>query len=109
MVLWLKAKWEKFMNVNLGKTLDLFIAELIESGLYQSQSEVVREGLRLLKEKEDMRKLRLQNLRSDIDEGLKQLDSGAFETHDAISLKKLMDETKLKGRKVLSNKKAKVA
>lgn len=97
------------MNVNLGKTLDLFIAELIESGLYQSQSEVVREGLRLLKEKEDMRKLRLQNLRSDIDEGLKQLDSGEFETHDAISLKKLMDETKLKGRNVLSEKKTKVA
>src|ERR1035438_2485544 len=39
------------MNVNLGPVLDGFIAELLKSGMYQSQSEVVREGLRLLKER----------------------------------------------------------
>jgi antitoxin ParD1/3/4 len=37
------------MNVNLGTVFDKFIAELLKSGMYQSQSEVVREGLRLLK------------------------------------------------------------
>lgn len=36
------------MNVHLGETFDQFVTELIESGLYQSQSEVLREGLRLL-------------------------------------------------------------
>lgn len=46
------------MNVNLGPVFDNFIAELIKSGLYQSQSEVVREGLPLLK-REEMKKLRL--------------------------------------------------
>jgi len=101
--------WRHLMNVNLGKTLDLFIAELIEGGLYQSQSEVVREGLRLLKEKEDIRKLRLQQLKSDIDDGLSQLNTGEFETHDPVSLKKVIEETKLKGRKILANKEAKVA
>jgi antitoxin ParD1/3/4 len=35
------------MNVHLGETSDKFVAELLESGLYQSQSEVIREGLRL--------------------------------------------------------------
>jgi len=38
------------MNVNLGPVFDEFVAKLLESGLYQSQSEILREGLRLLKE-----------------------------------------------------------
>ena len=47
------------MNVNLGPTFDAFVAEMLESGLYQSQSEILREGLRLLKEREDLKNLRL--------------------------------------------------
>ena len=40
------------MNVNLGPVLDNFIAELLQSGLYQSQSEVVREALRRMEREE---------------------------------------------------------
>jgi antitoxin ParD1/3/4 len=57
------------MNVNLGPTLDEFIAELLKTGLYQSQSEVVREGLRLLKEREELKSLRLAELRREIASG----------------------------------------
>jgi antitoxin ParD1/3/4 len=64
------------MNVNLGSTLDNFIAELLKTGMYQSQSEVVREGLRLLKEREDLKKLRLAELRKEIAIGNKQADRG---------------------------------
>lgn len=64
------------MNVHLGETFDKFVVELIASGLYQSQSEVIREGLRLLKEREDLRKLRLEELRKEIQRGL---DSGPAE------------------------------
>ncbi len=67
------------MNVHLGKTFDDFVAELISSGLYQSQSEVIREGLRLLKEKEDLRKAKLKELRREIQLGL---DSGPVEPLD---------------------------
>jgi antitoxin ParD1/3/4 len=66
------------MNVNLGSVLDNFIAELLETGLYQSQSEVVREGLRLLKEREDLKKLRLAELRREIAVGSEQADRGEF-------------------------------
>jgi putative addiction module CopG family antidote len=38
------------MNVNLGPVLVQFVAELLKTGHYQTQSEVLREGLRLLKE-----------------------------------------------------------
>lgn len=97
------------MNVNLGETFDQFIADLIRSGLYQSQSEIVREGLRLLKEREDIRKMRLALLRGEIDKGVEQLDSGEFETYDEESLKRAFRGSKDRGRKKLADKKARTA
>jgi antitoxin ParD1/3/4 len=66
------------MNVNLGSVFDNFIAELLKTGLYQSQSEVVREGLRLLKEREELKNLRLAELRKEIAIGSEQADRGEF-------------------------------
>jgi antitoxin ParD1/3/4 len=66
------------MNVNLGPVFDRFIAELLKTGIYQSQSEVVREGLRLLKEREELKNLRLAELRKEIAIGSKQADRGEF-------------------------------
>jgi antitoxin ParD1/3/4 len=97
------------MNVNLGDTLDQFITDLLQSGLYQSQSEVVREGLRLLKEREDLRKVRLAQLRGEIDKGIQQLDSGDYQTHDEASLKKVFQDSKTRGRKKLADKKTRAA
>jgi len=64
------------MNVNLGPTFDSFVAEMLKTGLYQSQSEILREGLRLLKERDDLKKLRLAELRREIALGAKQADRG---------------------------------
>ena len=64
------------MNVNLGAVFDRFIGELLKTGLYQSQSEVVREGLRLLKEREELKKLRLAILRKEIAIGTKEARQG---------------------------------
>jgi antitoxin ParD1/3/4 len=66
----------KRMNVNLGPTFDDFVAEMLKTGLYQSQSEIVREGLRLLKEREDLKRLRLAELRREIALGIEQADGG---------------------------------
>ncbi|MEA5619343.1 type II toxin-antitoxin system ParD family antitoxin [Cronbergia sp. UHCC 0137] len=75
------------MNVHLGQTFDQFVAELLDSGLYQSQSEVIREGLRLLKEREDLRKLRLQELRKEVQIGIDQLDRGETVAFDPEKIK----------------------
>jgi antitoxin ParD1/3/4 len=80
------------MNVHIGETLEKFVQDLIQTGLYQSQSEVIREGLRLLKEREDLRKLRLEELRSEIQRGL---DSSAREEGEPFSI----GEIKKEGRK----------
>ena len=66
------------MNVNLGSTFDKFVAELLASGLYQSQSEILRDGLRLLKEREDVKKFRLDEFRKELAVGIEQADRGQF-------------------------------
>jgi antitoxin ParD1/3/4 len=43
------------MNVSLTPELERFIDAKVESGLYNNASEVVREGLRLLKEQDEVR------------------------------------------------------
>lgn len=61
------------MNVSLTSKLDSFVRKLVKSGRYNSASEVVRDGLRLVEEREELRKIKLQNLKQVIQEGL---DSG---------------------------------
>ncbi len=43
------------MNVSLTPELERFVDAKVESGLYNNASEVVREGLRLLKEHDEVR------------------------------------------------------
>jgi antitoxin ParD1/3/4 len=66
------------MNVHLGPVFDEFVAGLLKSGYYQTQSEVLREGLRLLKEREELKQLRLAELRKEISVGAEQADRGEF-------------------------------
>jgi antitoxin ParD1/3/4 len=47
------------MNVSLGERWEGFVASVVEEGRYGSASEVVREGLRLVEERE----AKLQSLR----------------------------------------------
>ena len=67
-----------YMNVHLGTVFDEFVADLLQGGQYQSQSEVLREGLRLLKEREEIKQLRLDVLRKEIALGIEQADQGQF-------------------------------
>lgn len=66
------------MNVNLGPTFDKFVGTLLSSGLYQSQSEIIREGLRLLKEQGDAKQARLQQFKRELAVGIEQADQGRF-------------------------------
>jgi antitoxin ParD1/3/4 len=46
---------EVIMNVSLTPELEAFVDGKVESGLYNNASEVIREGLRLLKEHDEIR------------------------------------------------------
>jgi antitoxin ParD1/3/4 len=68
----------------LGPVLDRFVAKLLKGGLYQSQSEVLREGLRLLKEREELKQLRLAELRTEIAIGSAEADRGEFVNDEEV-------------------------
>ncbi len=72
---------QKKTSVTLGKHFETFIARQIQGGRYASASEAVREGLRLLEERET----KLQALRQALKEGE---NSGPTD----YSLKSLLDE-----------------
>jgi antitoxin ParD1/3/4 len=72
-------------NVNLTEHLDRFIEAGITSGRFSNASEVVREGLRLLEQRELEDKAKLEWLRAAAKEGFDQLDRGEgidFESMD---------------------------
>ena len=64
------------MNVSLTPELERLVTEKVESGMYTSASEVVREGLRLLQERDELRRARLEELRREIARGVEQADRG---------------------------------
>jgi antitoxin ParD1/3/4 len=66
-------------NISLTQTLDQFVEDRVASGDFQNASEVVREGLRLLKSRTDTHAAKLARLKAAIQEGLDELDRGEFE------------------------------
>ena len=88
-------------SYSIGKHFEGFIERLIESGRYSTASEVIRDGLRLIEEREQSREAKLQALRAEIQKGL---DSGpAEEVGDMFA------RIKAEGRKQLAGKNAKQA
>ena len=63
------------MNVSLTSELEQYISGQVSSGLYPSASDVVREALRALREK-DERQCKLAALKTDIDVGLADSQAG---------------------------------
>jgi antitoxin ParD1/3/4 len=74
------------MNVSLTPELEQLVAGKVESGMYTSASEVVREALRLLKERDELRQARLEELRPEIAVGLKQAERGQTRPFDPEDL-----------------------
>jgi len=60
------------MNISLPEDLSAFVAEQLESGGYNNQSEVVREGLRLMRNRAD----KLRRLSAALDAGSADIDAG---------------------------------
>ena len=83
-------------SYSIGKHFEEFIASLIASGRYSTASEIIRDGLRLIEEREQDREAKLKWLRAEIQKGL---DSGpAEEVGDMFA------RIKAEGRKLLAAK-----
>jgi len=69
-------------SVDLGKRLEKVVSRLVSSGRYNSKSEVIREGVRLVEEREK----RLKALDEALAEGLADLRAGrTYAAEDVFS------------------------
>jgi antitoxin ParD1/3/4 len=91
------------MNVSLTPELEQLVAKKVESGMYPSANDVIREALRLLQERDEAREAKLVDLRRDIQVGLDQLAQGQATTYDDHTLSNLVWEVQSEGRKRLDH------
>ncbi|MGE3275199.1 MAG: type II toxin-antitoxin system ParD family antitoxin [Vicinamibacterales bacterium] len=83
------------MNVSLTPELEQLVNDKVKSGFYQTASEVVREALRLLNERDRER----ERLRADVQAGLEQLARGQGQVYDKATGRALAGRIKAEGRK----------
>lgn len=67
-------------SVNLGEQLEAFIGEAVRQGRYGSRSEVLREGVRLVQERE----AKWVRFEAEVRKGLDDLDAGRSQDADAV-------------------------
>ncbi len=77
------------MNVSLTPELEKFVSAKVESGRYNSASEVVREALRLLEEHESARAMQLSEFNRELGRRLAGLDRGEVVDPAAARLARL--------------------
>ena len=72
------------LDISLTPELEQFVESRVASGRYQTPSEVVREGLRLLAEREQAREAAVEELRAKIRRGIEQADRGELLDGDSV-------------------------
>lgn len=86
------------MNVSLPPELEARVRQRVESGMYGSASEVIREALRLFEAYEQVKSAQLDGLRQDIAKGVEDVKKGRVKELDFSGLKQ-------QGRKLLKKHK----
>lgn len=72
-------------SYTLGEHYEKFVRDLVESGRYASASEVLRDGLRLMEEREWVREIKLKELRAEIQKGHDSGDFGPLDMEEIIA------------------------
>ena len=67
------------ININLTPQLEAMVRDKVASGRYGSASEVVREALRLMQEHDQLREIKLEQLRTDIRAGIVSGSAGELD------------------------------
>lgn len=68
-------------SVDLGSQLENFVGQLVKTGRYNSRSEILREGVRLIHERET----RLAALDASISRGIADADAGRIQSVDSAA------------------------
>jgi antitoxin ParD1/3/4 len=89
-------------NVNLSDKQAQFIRESVNQGEFQNASEVVRAGLRLLRQQGEAEKLKLKILRQLAKSTFREMDRGEYETLGPGGLDEFMDKVDARARSAKS-------
>lgn len=76
------------LNVSLPPELENRVRRHVESGLYGSASEVIREALRLFEAYQNVQAANLAALKADIDQGIADISAGRIKELDVESIKR---------------------
>ena len=66
------------ISAELGDALEKVVADLVENGRYNSKSEVLREGVRMVQERE-------ARLREALERGMKDIEEGRVKPLDEVA------------------------
>jgi len=83
------------INVSLPPELENRVRQHVESGLYSSASEVIREALRLFEAYQGVQAANLASLKADISQGVADIEAGRVRELE-------MNEIKQRGRATLA-------
>jgi antitoxin ParD1/3/4 len=87
------------MNVSLPPELEARVRQRVETGMYGSASEVIREALRLFEAYEEVRSAKLESLRLDIARGIDDVKSSRVSEINIADIKQ-------RGRELLASRNA---
>ncbi|MCE5230445.1 type II toxin-antitoxin system ParD family antitoxin [bacterium] len=88
------------MNISLPPALEKFVQDKVSSGQFSTASEVVRDGLRLLQEQDVIRKMRLEELRREVQIGIDEIERGEGIVYNSIE--EFAEDVKKRGRERLA-------
>ena len=91
------------MNVSLTPELEAMVNEKVKSGNYNSASEVVREALRLLKEQDELKIIRREEVRREVMKGVEEIRAGKGKVYN--SPEELAEAVVSRGKARKANKK----
>lgn len=82
------------VNISITPELDAFLQSRVQSGRYQTTSEVVREALRLLERHEQEREEAFHQLKSKLERGAGQAEGGELKNGDEVfeELREMIEE-----------------
>lgn len=93
------------MNITLTPELEALIQKKIDSGDYHSASEVVRDALKLLKEQDQLKELRREEIRREVMKGVDQMRNGEFTTiSNKEEAQQMIEKIKREGRQRLAER-----
>jgi antitoxin ParD1/3/4 len=92
------------VNISITPELDVFLLSRVQSGRYQTTSEVVREALRLLQRQETEREESLHQLKEKLQRGAAQAERGELLDGDEIfnELRELIEERRRSKQKAVN-------